>query len=116
MKLIPILLTLVIVAVSGCSKEVKKIEPYSPELVKKAEAGDAKAQSELGMCYFKGKGVAKDYEEAVKWWTKAAEQGYARAQLDLGSRYYWGEGVAQDKQEAVKWYTKAAKQGYYGFC
>jgi len=91
----------------GSAEDVMQ-QSYSPELVKKAEAGDAEAQSELGMCYFRGKGVTKDYEEAVKWWTKAAERGYARAQSALGARYYWGEGVTQDRKAAVKWYTKAA--------
>ena len=71
-------------AVSGWAQDIMP-EPYNPELVKKAEGGDAEAQSELGMCYFRGKGVTKDYEEAVKWWTKAAEQGdeQAKKQLEL---------------------------------
>ena len=48
MKLIPALLFGGMLVVSGCSKEVKKIEPYSPELVKKAEAGDERGQYDLG--------------------------------------------------------------------
>ena len=60
MKLIPLLLLTGMLVVSGCSKEVKKIEPYSPELVKKAEAGDANAQGDLGACYRDGTGVTKD--------------------------------------------------------
>ena len=43
----------------------------------KAEKGDAKAQYELAMSYFKGTGVAKDEAEAVKWMRKAADQGDA---------------------------------------
>jgi len=111
MKLIPALLIVGMLAVIGCSKEVKKIEPYSPELVKKAEAGDANAQCDLAFRYTKGKGVPQDYKEAVKWYTKAAEQGNAKAQYNLGSRYANGEGVTQDYKEAVKWYTKSAEQG-----
>ena len=65
------------VAVSGWA-EVRV--PYSPELVKKAESGDAEAQCSLGWCYKHGKGVAKDEKEAVKWYTKAAEKGNASAQ------------------------------------
>ena len=51
--------------------------PYSEELVKKAEAGDAVAQWNLGMCYSGGwassegftecKEVKKNPEEAIKW-------------------------------------------------
>ena len=40
-----------------------------------AERGDAKAQYSLGVAYFKGEGVQKNYTEAVKWSLKAAEQG-----------------------------------------
>jgi TPR repeat protein len=97
-------------AVSGKAED-KKTEPYSPQLVKKAEAGEAGAQFDLGYCYDKGKGVTKDYKEAVKWYAKAAEQGNVDAQYNLGSCYFSGEGVTKDYQEAVKWFTKAAKQG-----
>ena len=45
------------------------------------------AQYNLGVCYAKGQGVAKDEVEAVKWYRKAAEQNYAEAQYDLGYCY-----------------------------
>ena len=80
-------------------------------LLKRAQAGDAKAQYNLGAAYAYGKGVAEDLEEAVKWWRKAAEQGDAMAQTNLGSMYANGLGVAKDEAEAVKWYRKAAEQG-----
>ena len=111
MKLIALLLTLGMLAVSGCSK---KGPTFSPELVSKAESGDARAQNDLGRCYYKGFGVAQDYNEAVKWYTKSAEQGNAGAQSKLGLCYYRGCGVAKDEKEAVKWFTKAAEQGNEG--
>ena len=80
-------------------------------LKKSAEQGDAKAQYNLGVCYYNGNGVEKDYQEAVKWWRKAAEQGDAKAQYNLGVCYSNGDGVEKDYQEAVKWYRKAAEQG-----
>ena len=76
-------------AVSGWAEENKKPEPYSPELVKRAEAGDAKAQWSLGGCYLYGSEVAvrfvvdKDEKEAMKWFTKSAEQGDEDAKKDL---------------------------------
>jgi TPR repeat protein/S1-C subfamily serine protease len=82
------------------------------ETLKKAEAGYAWAQYNLGIMYVNGKGVPQDYKEAVKWYTKAAEQGYASAQYNLGAMYAEGQVVPQDYKEAVKWYTKAAEQGY----
>ena len=38
-----------------------------------AEAGDARAQDNLGVMYSKGDGVPQDYAEAVKWHRRAAE-------------------------------------------
>ena len=78
---------------------------------KKAEAGDAKAQFELGYIYYNGKGVPKDYAESAKWYRKAADQGDAAAETMLGIMYSVGEGVSKDYAEAVKWYRKAADQG-----
>ena len=83
-----------------------KSEPYSPELVKRAEAGDAKAQCDLGVFYYKGDGVTQDYKEAVKWLTKSAEQGNLIASYILGHCYYFGKGVAKDEKEAKKWWKK----------
>ena len=107
MKLIPLFVLFGMFAVSGWAEE-KTI--YSPELVKNAESGDAKAQFDLGACYSKGDGVTQDYKEAVKWYTKSAEQGNAEAQFCLGICYE-GNGVTPDWSKAVKWLTKSAEQG-----
>jgi TPR repeat protein len=77
-----------------------------------AEQGDAEAQFNLGYCYDDGRGVEKDYAEAVKWYRKAAAQNFAPAQFNLGYCYANGQGVRKDKAEAVKWYRKAAEQNY----
>ena len=79
---------------------------------KAAEQENAKAEYNLGICYYYGYGVQyRDRREAVKWYTRAAEQGNADAQNDLGYCYEFGEGVDKNLKEAVKWYTKAAEQG-----
>ena len=110
MKLITLFLLVGMLALSGWAEGYTP-EPYFSELVKKAEAGDAKAQFNLGVCYANGNGVAKDEKEAVKWYTKSAEQGNATAQYNLGVCNYNGIGVGKDEKEAVKWYTKSAEQG-----
>src|SRR3989442_733325 len=79
------------------------------EIRAEAEKGDAAAQFNLGACYVKGEGVAKDEMEAVKWYRKAAEQNHALAQYNLGVCYAFGKGVAKDAMEAVNWYRKAAE-------
>ncbi|MBO5694798.1 MAG: protein kinase, partial [Lentisphaeria bacterium] len=67
---------------------------------KAAEQGDAKAQNNLGDCYYKGHGVTQDYKEAVKWYRKAADQGLASAQCNLGVCYEYGHGVEKNLTEA----------------
>ena len=79
---------------------------------KAAEQGYADAQRGLGVCYYNGEGVARDYLQAAYWFLKAAEQGDATAQCNLVVCYYNGYGVAQDYLQAVYWYRKAAEQGY----
>ena len=81
------------------------------ELKRKAETGDAKAQTELGFRYGTGRGVRRDYVEAVHWYRKAAEQGFPRGQYNLGVMYQNGLGVNMNPLEAVRWYRKAAEQG-----
>jgi uncharacterized protein len=79
-----------------------------------AEQGDLKAQNELGLVYVQGKGVARDYKEAVKWFRQAAEREYAPAQKNLGQMYLLGTGVAQSHARAVDWNRRAAEQGNAG--
>jgi hypothetical protein len=77
----------------------------------RAEQGDAESQFRLGSIYFYGRGVPRDYAEAVDWYRKSAEQSNAKAQDALGFVYFRGEGVPQDYSEAVRWYRKSADRG-----
>ncbi len=84
---------------------------FLAEIQKKANAGDAEAQYNLGMCYANGVGIARDEAEAVKWYAKSAEQGLANAQNNLSVCYAKGDGVARDDAAAVKWFRLATEQG-----
>ena len=72
---------------------------------------DAMREFERGKLLFKGDGVPKDMDEAVRCFMRAANKGYASAQHQLGVAYAKGWGVPQSDQEAVGWYIKAAVQG-----
>jgi TPR repeat protein len=51
----------------------------------RAEQGDARGQSELGLAYEYGSGAAqRDYGEAIRWYRKTAEQGDSLARHQLG--------------------------------
>ncbi|MEH6728495.1 MAG: tetratricopeptide repeat protein [Hyphomicrobiales bacterium] len=76
-----------------------------------AEAGNAKAQYQLGFSYDSGKGVIQNDAEAIKWFRRAAEQGDVRAQFHLGLSYSAGDRAPQDDIEAFRWYHMAAEQG-----
>ena len=99
---------------SGVKTETGKSVPIGgslAEIQKKAKAGDAEAQYNLGVCYDNGIGIAQDEAEAVEWYAKAAEQGFVPAQLNLGMCYANGIGVTQDYAEAAKWFRQSAEQG-----
>lgn len=54
-----------------------------------AEAGDAKAQYNVGRCYSRGDGTDIDREKALYWYIKAAEQGDPRVNFNLS--IYFGD-------------------------
>ena len=77
-------------------------------LQKEARTGDAEAMWHLGLCYFKGNGVAKDVERAFHAWSIAASKGNASAQTNLGVLY---ENSLKDERRAAELYRQAAQQG-----
>lgn len=82
------------------------------ECIPLANAGVADAQHLLGLMYYMGRGVARDYKQAMAWHRKAAQQGKADAQYVVGAMYYTGNAVPQDHKLAVQWFRKAAEQGH----
>jgi len=77
------------------------------QLKQKAQAGDAQAQTELGLAY-----RDKNPDAAAEWFRKAADQGNPVAQNSLGVLYHDGRGVPKDFEQAFSWYRKAAAQKY----
>ena len=71
----------------------------------RAEAGDVKAQFELGFLYEYGvSGTPRDPAEALKWYRKAAERGDVGAKQSIAGMYFDGIGVTKDYGEAARWY------------
>lgn len=79
--------------------------------LKKAEAGDAAAQKEVGVAYFHGKGITKDLAKYVEWTIKAAEQGDLAAQRNISITYFNGVGLPKNLSKAIEWMQKAAAGG-----
>lgn len=93
-----------------------KIDPVAAQAFEavreRAGHGEVAAQRELGALYALGKGVQRNYEQALAWMTKAAEAGDAEAQYRVGSAHQGGYGTAVDMLRAADWYRKSADQGY----
>jgi TPR repeat protein len=68
----------------------------------------ALAQTALGRHYQFGWGVARDYNEAVRWYNAAANQGVADAGCNMGQIFF----ECNQVQEAVKWWDRAAAAGH----
>jgi len=100
--------------VAGCGRSGESYEPqvYSKELLRKAEAGDAKAQLQLGGAYQEGRGVETNPTLAMEWIQKSADQGYPRGLAILGQCYLLGQGVNRDETKALLYMTQAAERGY----
>ncbi|WP_304407876.1 tetratricopeptide repeat protein [Bacteroides acidifaciens] len=80
-------------------------------IMTKAENGDAVAQNEVGMWYYRGRHYNQDYKTALEWWARAAKQGNAQAIGNMGLCYQTGNGVAADSVMATKLYLRSIKEG-----
>lgn len=76
-----------------------------------AKEGDARAMNEVGIWYYTGKYVDKDYSQAYDWWKKAAMKSDLRAIANLGLCYQYGHGVEADSIDAIRLYEKSIKDG-----
>lgn len=80
-------------------------------LASSAEAGDARAQYEIGWRNIEAAdGNAAQLETAVRHTRLAAEQGFQEAQFNLAWLYENGKGVPQDYPTAMLWYQKLADE------
>lgn len=76
-----------------------------------AEAGDLEAQNYLGVHYYLGLGVPRDWQQALQWYDKAAKQGDPGAQVNCGLMFQNGYGTNPDIGAAFMWYYAAYRQG-----
>ena len=82
-----------------------------------ADADDAGAMNELGICYQFGKGgIAVDAAEGVRWYTRATEARNppSSAYHNLAVCYDLGGGVLKNLPEAARLYRIAAEMGHIG--
>jgi len=84
---------------------------YLASLQRAADAGNVKAELNLGAAYAGGgPGVNPDPVEAFRWYRKAADSGDAMGQFMVGNCYEKGFGISPDLAEAARWFQKSAEQ------
>ena len=80
------------------------------DYIEDAKAGDARAQYNVALCYFKGDGVDPSLITAFDWFKKSADQDYGNAECFMGLCYYFGKGVKQDYKKAFEYFSRAAEK------
>jgi uncharacterized protein len=79
---------------------------------RRAEQGDAAAQTLLGEAYLHGRGTKPDARAATNWLMRAAAQGHAPAEYTLGMMCEAGNGMPFDYAQAMAWYRQSAFHGH----
>ena len=87
------------------------LEKQAEFLFKGAEMNHAGCQHSLGLSYYSGGRVKKDYAEAIKWFTIAAEQNFVPSMFALGLMYEKGIGTKKDSKMAADLFRKAVILG-----
>ena len=107
------LIVIFVIAASLCQAQADESSPVDTNvgteltLQQRADAGDSKAQNDLGMMAQDN----HDYRGALKWFQRAANEGLSGAEVGLGFLYNMGLGTEQDFSQAAHWYGLAAAQG-----
>jgi hypothetical protein len=95
-----------------------KEETVLEQLERKALAGDAAAQCDLGVAFEtgverqSGEKVGIDLSRAIDLYTKAANQDDMYAQSNIARCYFYGRGVSENIPEAIAWARRAARPEY----
>jgi TPR repeat protein len=72
-----------------------------------AKENNSHAQNCIGVLYYDGEAVPKNYLCALKWHLKAAEQNYdGSTPNNIGKFFEYGQCVPLDKYKALEWYCR----------
>ncbi|HEY0624038.1 tetratricopeptide repeat protein [Sphingomonas sp.] len=89
--------------------ETPVFDPLQPD--RNTAVGEAAVM--LGNIYRAGFGpVARNPEEARKWYERAYDVGHIAAAKVIGDLYYAGTGMPRDAKKAMSWYRKGAAFGH----
>jgi TPR repeat protein len=78
-----------------------------------AALGNPTAQYNLGVEFFRGTSLPRDYAKAATLWRRASEAGSVGASNNLGFLKYYGKpGVERDYAEGIRLWRLAAERGH----
>ncbi len=101
---------------NGVAQNDEKSELWAIEASRRDyEAGETLETEELynlGVAYFQGDVIERDFAKAGDIFTKTAEAGLAQAQYSLGLFYANGTAFERNEETAFSWFVKAAAQGH----
>lgn len=80
-------------------------------VIKRANAGDGRAENIVGSWYYTGQNLEQNYTNAFKWWGRAAKHDNVVAIGNLGLCYHYGKGVDADSLTAIKLYKRSIEKG-----
>ncbi len=73
--------------------------------------GSKAAATNIGNCYYYGKGVKQDYKRAIPYYKKGIELGSIGSLTAMGTCYQYGYGVEKNDQISTSYYKKASDKG-----
>src|SRR4051812_12635208 len=71
-------------------KDIILIERGLSKCLKSAIKGDSIAQCNLGNCFYHGREITRNYDNASEWYSKSANNECAEGQFGLANCYYHG--------------------------
>ncbi|CAF3357993.1 unnamed protein product, partial [Rotaria sp. Silwood2] len=91
--------------------EQAALQPTQVPKTNRQNIGVAESQHALGLRYYNGVDVAKNYATAAYWYKRAADNGCEQAANNLGIMYLEGTGIKQNSVKAEQWFQFSAKKG-----
>lgn len=103
----------ILLTVSDRAQQTSSPKCELQQLAIDAALGDIDAQFDLGVEFFRGLNIPRDYSKAATMWQLASAAGRIEATNNLGFlRYHGRVGVKQNKAEGIRLWRIAAEQGY----
>jgi TPR repeat protein len=81
-------------------------------LIESAEDSNPLSLDTLGICYYEGRGVKRDFDKSVEYITRSAQMGYPNSQYNLALLYADGKLIQKNSEFAVHLLIKASNQGH----